>query len=88
MIIKNIDISYLVDMLASRVSSRGHDLDVRSLSPKVEEVTGLTLLISLMLGFMIRANGLPYLPSMNHGELHGGFSARLFLKIYIYIVEM
>jgi hypothetical protein len=66
----------MVDNLDGRVSSIGLEPDM-SLSCLLL-VTGSTLLIPTGRGPVIRANGLPHLPSMDHGEVFGGFSASTF----------
>jgi hypothetical protein len=63
---------------APRVSSIGLEPNVRSFLLVVGH--GLTLLIPLGLGPVIRANGLPRLPSMDHGEVLVGFSTKVYLK--------
>ena len=63
------------ECLSPRVSSSSHEPDHRrEISPsKVGEVMGSTLLIPSGLSFIIKADGLPCLPFMNHGEVLGGF---------------
>ena len=63
------------ECLSPRVSSSSHEPDHRrEISPsKVGEVMGSTLLIPSGLSFIIKADGLPRLPFMNHGEVLGGF---------------
>jgi hypothetical protein len=62
--------------IAPRVSSIGLEPDM-SLSCLLL-VTGSTLLIPPGQGPIIRADSLPHLPSMDHGEVFRGFSASTF----------
>jgi len=64
-----------------RVSSSGHELDMRSLPQWwFGEVMGLILSIPLGFIYIIIANSLPYLLSMDHGAVLRAFSARISLK--------
>ena len=46
---------------------------------------GSTLLIPLGLGPVIRANNLPHLPSIDHGEVFRGFPMNIYLERKIVI---
>jgi len=61
---------------APRVSSIGLEPDVSFCAFFL--ITGLTLLIPLGRGPIIRVNGLPHLPSMEHREVLEEFSTSLF----------
>ena len=65
--------------LIPNVSSSGHEPNVIFL-PQRWELMGSNLLIPLGLGSIIIDDGLPHLPSLNHGEVLKRFSMRLFLR--------